>query len=289
MDRIIKGVCFDKKAWVSLIDVTEGARKGPQTHDMSPLAAACYARALTVGAYINANLKNKSDRFNLIIEGNGVIGKIYIASEDGDLKGFVEEPHADLPLNNGKLDVENAVGSVGEIIVVKDLGLKEPYIGRSNLVSGNIADDYAEYLLKSEGIHSAVALSEYITKDGIQAAGGIIVEALPDAGEDVIFILEDVMTYFTSLSKMMTERSMEDIADFYFGHLKAEIFPAEPITYGCHCDKKIVGIVRSLGKKEAEDIVREQGALEVSCDYCGRKYRFDEKAIDALFKNGKDN
>ena len=267
MDRIIKGVCFDKKARVSLIDVTEGARKGTQTHDMSPLAAACYARALTVGAYINANLKSKSDRFNLIIEGNGVIGKIYIASEDGDLKGFVEEPHADLPLNNGKLDVENAVGSFGEIIVVKDLGLKEPYIGRSNLVSGNIADDYAEYLLKSEGIHSAVALSEYITKDGIQAAGA----------------------YFTSLSKMMTERSMEDIADFYFGHLKAEIFPAEPITYGCHCDKKIVGIVRSLGKKEAEDIVREQGALEVSCDYCGRKYRFDEKAIDALFKNGKDN
>ena len=249
-------MCFDKKARVSLIDVTEGARKGTQTHDMSPLAAACYARALTVGAYINANLKNKSDRFNLIIEGNGV---------------------------------ENAVGSVGEIIVVKDLGLKEPYIGRSNLVSGNIADDYAEYLLKSEGIHSAVALSEYITKDGIQAAGGIIVEALPDAGEDVIFILEDVMTYFTSLSKMMTERSMEDIADFYFGHLKAEIFPAEPITYGCHCDKKIVGIVRSLGKKEAEDIVREQGSLEVSCDYCGRKYRFDEKAIDALFNNGKDN
>ena len=289
MDRIIKGVCFDKKARISLIDVTEGARQGVLTHDMSPLSAACYARALTVGAYINANLKSKTDRFNLIIEGSGAVGKIYIASEDGDLKGFVEEPHADLPLNNGKFDIEGAVGSVREMIVVKDLGLKEPYIGRANLVSGNIADDYAEYLLKSEGIHSAVALSEYITKDGVQAAGGIIVEALPDAGEEVIFILEDVMGYFTSLSKMMTERSMEDIAEFYFGHLNAEIFPAEPITYGCHCDRKIVDVVRSLGKEEAEDIVREQGCIEISCDYCARKYRFDAKAVDALFKNGKNN
>lgn len=286
MDRIIKGVCFDKKARVSLIDVTEGARKGVQTHDMSPLSAACYARALTVGAYINANLKDKSQSFNLVIDGGGAVGKICIASDSGDLKGFVEEPRAELPLKNGSFDIEGAVGSSGDFVVIKDLGLKEPYVGRSKMVSGNIADDYCEYLLKSEGVHSAVALSEYITKDGVMAAGGIIVEALPDADEEIIFILEDVMSSFTSLSELMTKRCMEDIADFYFGHLKAEIFPAEPISYGCHCDGKIVNIVRSLGKTECEDILSEQGVIEVSCDYCGRKYRFDEAAVNALFKNG---
>lgn len=286
MDRIVKGVCFDKKARLALISVTEGVRKAVQIHDMSPLSAAVYARALTAGAYINANLKSKSDRFNLIIDGKGSAGKIYIAGEDGDLKGFMENPHADAPLKNAKLDIVSAVGTDGDMVVIKDMGLKEPYIGRTKLIGGGIADDFANYLYKSEGIRSAVAFGEYITADGVVQAGGIIVEALPDAGEEITFMLEDIMSNFSSLSTMMTEKSIEEIGDFYFGHLHTEFFAPEEIRYGCHCVKKIRNIIRSLGRSEAESIIRDEGAIEITCDYCRRTYRFGSQDVAALFADG---
>ena len=286
MDRIIKGVCFDNKARLALIDVTSGAQALVKTHDMSPISAAAFSRALTAGAYINSNLKSVSDRFNLIIDGKGETGRICIAGERGDLKGFMDVPAAATKLTDGKLDVAGAVGHDGDMVVVKDLGLKEPYIGRVPLVSGNIADDFANYLFKSEGIRSAVALSEYLTADGVVKAGGIIVEALPGAGEEMTFMLEDIMSNFSSLSSMMTEKSMEEIGEFYFGHLHTEFFEPEPIRYGCHCNEKIRGIIRSLGRSEAESIIEENGVIEVTCDYCLKKYRFDRAATEALFSDG---
>ena len=286
MDRIIKGVCFDKKARLALISVTDGVNAAVRTHDMSPLSAAVFARALTAGAYINANLKNKTDRFNLIIDGKGAAGKLCIAGEDGDLKGFLENPQADLPYIDFKPDIKGAVGTDGDIVVIKDLGLKEPYIGRTAITGGGIADDFAGYLFRSEGIRSAVAFGEYVTAEGVKQAGGIIVEALPDAGEEITFMLEDIMSNFSALSAMMTEKSIEEIGEFYFGHLHTEFFAPEKINYACHCNRKIRGIIRSLGKSEAESIIRDEGVIEITCDYCRRSYRFGPDEVCAIFANG---
>lgn len=291
MDRIIKAVCFGGKARFALIDTTEAVNKAIKTHDLSPLAAAALGRSLTVGAYIMHNLKNKDDRFNLIIDGGGPLGRICVAGEEGAIKGFVDNPQTDLPLReDGKLDVGGAVGNNGDMVVVKDLGLKEPYVGRSALVSGEIAEDYANYLYKSEGIANSVALGVMNDANGCKASGGIIVEALPDADENMLFMLEDVMTNFTALSSLMCEKSIEEIGEFYFGHLNTEFFPAEPVEYGCKCASKILGVVRSLGRSEAESIIAEQGVIEVKCDFCAAKYRFGAEDLDTIFgKNGEDH
>ena len=291
MDRVIKAVCFGGKARLALIDTTEAVNKAIKTHDLSPLAAAALGRSLTVGAYIMHNLKNKDDRFNLIIDGGGPLGRICVAGEEGAIKGFVDNPQTDLPLReDGKLDVGGAVGKNGDLVVVKDMGLKEPYVGRSALVSGEIAEDYANYLYKSEGIANSVALGVMNDANGCKASGGIIVEALPDADENMLFMLEDVMTNFTALSSLMCEKSIEEIGEFYFGHLNTEFFPAESVEYGCKCASKILGVVRSLGRNEAESIIAEQGVIEVKCDFCAAKYRFGAEDLDTIFgKNGEDH
>ena len=286
MDKIIKAVLFGGKARVALIETTETVNKAIKTHDLTPLAAAALGRSLTIGAYIESNLKSETHKFNLIINGGGPIGKIYVTSDRvGTVKGLVENPQVDLPLRkDGKLDVGGAVGTNGDIVVIKDLGLKEPYIGRSQLVSGEIAEDYNNYLFKSEGILNAVALGVLNDKDGCKAAGGIIIEAMPDADDNMVCILEDIMSNFTNISALIAEKGIEEIGNYYFGHLDAEFFPAQTVRFKCDCWHKIRKIVRGLGRAEIEDIMKEQGMREIKCDYCRKNYVYTEKDLDFLFE-----
>ncbi len=286
MDKVIKAVLFGGKARVALIDSTETVNKAIKTHDLTPLAAAALGRSLTVGAYIESNLKDETNKFNLIINGGGPIGKIYVTSDRvGTVKGLVENPQVDLPLReDGKLNVGGAVGINGDIVVIKDLNLKEPYIGRCQLVSGEIAEDFNTYLFKSEGILNAVALGVLNDKNGCKAAGGIIIEAMPDADENMVFVLEDIMSNFTNVSALIAEKGIDEIANFYFGHLDAEFFPEQSLSFRCDCWHKIRKIVRGLGRAEIEDIMREQGMLEIKCDYCRKNYVYTEKDLDFLFE-----
>ena len=286
MDKIIKAVLFGGKARVALIDTTETVNKAIKVHDLTPLAAAALGRSLTVGAYIESNLKHETNKFNLIINGGGPIGKIYVTSDRvGTVKGLVENPQVDLPLRkDGKLDVGGAVGKNGDIVIIKDLGLKEPYVGRSALISGEIAEDYNNYLFKSEGILNAVALGVLNDKDGCKAAGGIIIEAMPDADDNMVVILEDIMTNFTNISALIAEKGINEIAEYYFGHLDAEFFPEQTIQFRCDCWHKVRRIIKSLGRKEVEEIMKEQGMLEVKCDYCRKNYVYTEKDLDYLFE-----
>lgn len=283
MDRYIKAVIFGGKARACVIDTTEAVNASVKLHNLSPLAAAALGRALTAGAYILSNLKNKTDRFNLIIDGKGPLGKIYVAGSGREIKGFLENPGLELPLKDGKADVGGAVGKNGDIIVIKDMGLKEPYVGKCALTSGEIAEDFAGYLYKSEGILSAVALGVLNDKDGCKASGGIFVEAMPSADENVIFILEDIMTNFKSFSSLLAEKPAEEIMEFYFGHLDSTIFEPVGIELKCNCEKGIKDIVRGLGKVEATDIIMEQGVLELRCDYCSKYYRFYEQDLNKIF------
>lgn len=286
MDKIIKAVLFGGKARVALIDTTETVNKAIKIHDLTPLAAAVLGRSLTVGAYIESNLKDETNKFNMIINGGGPIGKIYVTSDRvGTVKGLVENPQVDLPLRaDGKLNVGGAVGLDGDLVIIKDLGLKEPYVGRSQLVSGEIAEDYNSYLFKSEGILNAVALGVLNDKDGCKAAGGIIIEAMPDADENMVVILEDIMTNFTNISALIAEKGIDEIGQYYFGHLDAEFFPEQTIQFRCDCWHKVRRIIRSLGRKEVEEIMKEQGMLEIKCDYCRKNYVYTEKDLDYLFE-----
>lgn len=287
MDKIIKAVILDGMARVTAIETTEAVNESIRLHGMSPVSAAALGRTLTAGAYLGTNLKGKGSTFSLTVSGSGELGKIIVAGDsDGHIRGYVENPSLDLPLrlSDGKLDVGRAVGATGDLTVVKDFGLKEPYVGRSELVSGEIAEDFATYLLRSEGIPSAVALGVLVDKSGCKASGGVIVEALPDADENAFVILEDIFRDFSNVSSVIAEKGLENLVDFYFGHLHAEVFPTLPLKLKCNCSKrKIDGIVKGLGKEEAKSILEEYGKLEVNCEFCGKTYAYGKRELDKLF------
>lgn len=286
-DRIVKGIIFGGKARATVIKITDIVNEEIALHGLSPLAAAALGRAMTLGAYISTNLKNEKDSFSVNINGGGILGNIIVAGEGGNfIRGYAGNPNAVLPLkSDGHIDVGGGVGSDGFITVVKDLGLKEPYIGRCELCNGEIAEDFAMYLYKSEGRRNAVALGVKMDKNGCLGAGGVIVEALPEMeSEDQLFMLEDIMSNFSKISEILETKSPEEIFDFYFGHLDSERLPSENLYLRCNCgEEKIKGLVKGLGEKEAEEIIKEVGEIEIVCQFCGKKYIYTKEDTKKLW------
>lgn len=275
MDKIIKALLFNKKARVTLIDSLETVKTATKIHELSPLAAATLGRALTAGAYIGTNLKGDKSRFSLTIKGNGPIGNVVIAGESGNtVRGFVANPNIELPLKaDGKLDVGGAVGRDGFINVIKDYGLKRPYNGSCELVDGEIAKDFATYLLKSEGIRSIVSLGVRLGAQGVISAGGIIVEALPNIEDDMITILEDVIYNIGQVSLLLEKKSIKEILEFHFGHLDCQLVAEEDLHYKCNCnEERMISIIKSLGKNQVFDIIEQEGKVEIECQFCNSKY-----------------
>lgn len=284
MNRIIKTGIFGGYARVSFIDVTDIVNEEIKIHGLSPLAAAALGRAMTAGAYIGANLKSESDAFSLTISGDGALGQIVVAGTENTVRGFVTNPDVELPLKaDGHLDVGGGVGK-GYISVIKDLGLKDPYVGRCELVSGEIAEDFVKYLFVSEGIKSAAAFGVKVNKDGCITAGGIVCEALPGITEDMLVILEDVMTNFKNVSDVMAEKSLEEIYDFYFSHLDGEIYAENEIELKCSCSKeRIENMIRGMGKAECDEILAEMGKIEAVCHFCEKRYVYTEEDTEKLW------
>lgn len=289
MGRVVKAVVFGGKARVTAIEITDAVETAIERHGLSPLAAAALGRTMAAGAYLATNLKNERDTFSLTVNGTGGLGKIVVAGDgEGHLRGFVGNPNFDAPIRetDGKIDVRRGVGTEGEMIVIKDLGLKENYVGRTELVSGELGEDFAYYLYKSEGVKSAVALGVRVNKDGCLAAGGLIAEAMPDATENEIVIMEDIMSEMTDISAKLEEMGAKGVMEFYFGHLDAEIFPEVPMDWKCSCsDERIGNILRSIGKKEADSIIEESGNIEIKCEFCNKIYTYDYEAVNKIFGN----
>lgn len=287
MNVIKKGVFFGGKARVAIIDIKEIVNEEIKIHDLTPLSAAALGRTMAVGAYISNNLKNADSTFSVTVKGGGILGAVVVAGNGGNcIRGYIENPHGDLPLkSDGHLDVGGGIGKEGFITVIKDFGLKEPYMGRCELVSGEIAEDFTKYLHTSEGINSAVALGVRLDSDGCKAAGGIIVEALPGLSEDELFMTEDIMSNFTNVSEVLEKMNPEEIFNFYFSHLDAESYDEEEITLKCNCGKeKIENTLRSLGKEECREILKENGKIEILCHFCEKKYIYGEKEVEKLWE-----
>ena len=285
MDRIVKCGLFDGLARVAFIDVTDMVNEEIRIHSLSPLATAALGRCMTLGAYICANLKSQKDVFSVTVNGGGPLGPIVIAGGGNVLRGYVTNPDVELPLReDGHLDVGGGVGTNGFITVIKDLGLKDPYVGRCELATGEIAEDFVKYLYVSEGIRSSAAFGVRVNKDGCIAAGGIVVEALPGITDDMITILDDVMSNFSNVSAMLEKQSVEDIYSFYFSHLNAEVYATEELKLRCNCSaERIESLILGLGKEECEDILEKQGSIEAMCHFCEKRYRYGREEVKALW------
>lgn len=287
MDNIKRFLAYNGRINIVCISTTDLVEEARKVHDLSPVATAALGRTLTMAAIIGSGLKGEKDTVTLQIKGNGPIGNI-VAVSDSKLRtrGYVTEPKVDVPLKqNGKLDVSTAVGNEGFIYVIKDIGLKEPYVGMSKIVSGEIAEDFANYFYISEQNNTAVALGVLVDKDGVRASGGYIVTAMPDATEDDLFILENRIKEAKPISQMLDENmSLEDIAKDITGDENIKIVE-EGLTpkYECNCSKeRMENALISIGKEELTKIANEDKKAEIVCNFCNEKYEFSEEDLRKL-------
>lgn len=289
-DQIIKFLAHNKKIAVICANTTNLAEKARKTHDLSPVVTAAFGRMLTITAIMGTEMKSAKDKLTVQIKGNGPI-EMMVATTNNfpKVKGYVINPQVDMPLNEfGKLDVGRAVGYEGYINVIKDIGLKEPYIGISPLISGEIADDFANYFVNSEQRNSAVALGVLVDKNGVKAAGGYLINPMPDAKEEEISKVEQAIFQAGAMSKMLDEKlSLQEIAKKITGDENVEIIEQNIIPlYECDCSKEhFADGLATIGKEELQDMIDTEGKAELVCHFCNKTYPFSKQDLEEIIKN----
>ncbi len=290
LDKIMKFLAYDGKVSVICANTTEMIEKARKTHDLSPVATAALGRVITIASIMGAEMKNSRDRLTLQIKGSGPLGMmVAVANNFPKVKAFVTNPYVDLPLNDiGKLDVGTAVGTEGYINVIKDIGMKEPYIGISPIVSGEIAEDFANYFMNSEQRESAVALGVLVDKNGVKSSGGYLIQLMPGSTEEEITKIEQAIFKAGAISKMLDqELTLEEIAKKITGDDDVKIMEQDitPI-YECDCSKEHMadGLI-TIGRKELQDIIEKEGKAELVCHFCNKKYEFAKAELENLLRD----
>lgn len=291
-DKIMRFLAYDGKISIVCSDTTRLVEEARKIHDLSPLATAAFGRLATITAIMAQEMKNSSDKITVQVKGNGKIGTMLTTANNfPKVKGFVSNPHVDLPLNEfGKLDVGGAVGEEGYINVIKDIGLKEPYFGISPLTSGELADDFTNYFLNSEQRQSAVALGVLVNKDGVKAAGGYLINPMPDATEEDILKVEQSIFKAGAISKMLDEKlSLIEIAKKVTGDENIKVVQDNIIpVYECDCSKESMADgLASVGKTELKDIIERDGKAELVCHFCNKKYHFSKEELEEILNKSE--
>lgn len=291
-DKIIKFLAYNGKISVTCADTTELVEMAKEIHDLSPVVTAAFGRLITITTIIGSEMKGKEDKLTIQLKGSGKIGKmITVCNNKPEVKGYVTNPYVDIPLNeDGKLDVGKAVGNNGFINVIKDIGLKEPYIGIAPLTSGEIAEDFAHYFEISEQKQTAVALGVLINKDGVKSSGGYIIRPMPDATEEEIIKIEQSIFKAGSVSKMLDSGlSLVDIAKKITGDTDIQIIEENIVPkYVCDCNKEHMARgLSTIGKEELREIIDVDGKAELTCHFCNKKYEFSKEELENLYSNMK--
>lgn len=289
MENILKKyLAYDGMVKVVLVNGTKMVSEARNIHNLSNVTTAALGRTLIMTAIMSSKLKDKDNRITVQIKGDGPIGSIVACGNSNlDIKGYVSVPDVELPLNDiGKLDVAKAVGK-GYLNVIKDIGLKEPYIGYSNLVTSEIAEDFAYYFVTSEQTPCAVALGVNISKENkVDMAAGYIIEPLPDCSEDIIDIIESINMNISSVTGLMMDLdSMDDVAKTITGDNNIVCIEELNPSYKCDCStSRIDKTIIALGKDEAFKILEENNnKIEVNCNFCNKTYKYNKEMVEKLF------
>lgn len=291
-DYVIRALDKEKTIRMFIATTTNMVEKARKIHNTSAVCTAALGRTITATGIMGFMLKNSKDKISMQIKGDGPIKTILaVSSNNGKVKGYVGDPSVELPsTDTGKLDVGRAVGRNGRIIIIKDMGLKEPYIGQSKLVSGEIAEDLTHYFAISDQQPSAVALGVLVDRDlSVKAAGGYILQVLPNISEEALSKLEDILRNVEPVSSLIDKGyTPEDILDKAFGEFNMEVKEKLDISFQCDCYReRIEEALISLGEKELQNIIEEDGHAEVSCHFCNTKYRFNEDDISKILNEGR--
>lgn len=292
MDTLVRGSSADGAIRVFSAVTTELVNEAHRIHKTYPVATAALGRLLTGAAMMGAMLKSEDDSVTLQIQGDGPLGTLVaVTDSESHVRGYVGNPFVDRPLNSkGKLDVGGGVGK-GTLSVIRDLGLKEPYIGQIPLVSGEIAEDLTAYFASSEQIPTAVALGVLVDTDNTAiAAGGFIIQMMPGSTDEMAEKIESILNGLPPVTTMIHEgMTAEDILfrvteGFDMLMDNNAVHP----KYECKCSKeRMENALISIGKKELEDLIEEQGSAELTCHFCENRYTFSKEELEALLEQAK--
>lgn len=255
-------------------------------HEMTPTTTAALGRTVAAGLMMGAMLKGE-EKLTILIKGGGPIGQIVVdANANGEVRGYVDNPEVDLPLNElGKLDVAGAVGTEGFLNIIKDLGLKEPYRGSIPIISGELAEDFTYYFAKSEQTPSAVALGVLVGVDyTVTAAGGFVIQLLPGLTDDEISLIEHQLSRVGPITKML-EEGLELEAILHRILPEVQVLGEQDVVFRCKCSKeRVEQTLISLGRGEIEQLLEEDEQAEVVCHFCNEKYQFNRDDLKAILQ-----
>ena len=286
-DRIVRAISTDGMVQAAAIcsrDLTERAR---QIHKTLPVATAALGRTLAAASMMGNALKSDGASLTLQIKGGGPLGTVLAVSDnEGNVRGYVTNPHVDIPLRkDGKLDVGTAVGHEGTLTVIKDLHMKEPYVGTIDLLGGEIAEDVAGYFVESEQIPTACGLGVLVDRDqSVKSAGGYLIQLMPGATEDTIVKVEGGIMAAGPVSALLEQDpDPEHLLRTVMSDFDLKILETQPVSYKCYCSReRVERALISLGRKELEDMLREQGGCQLSCQFCDTVYDFSKEDLEKL-------
>ncbi|SHE83032.1 molecular chaperone Hsp33 [Thermoanaerobacter uzonensis DSM 18761] len=288
-DYIVRATAYNNKILAIAAFSTQTVQKAKEIHDLTPTTCAALGRTLTAVAMMRVMMKGEKDKVTLVIKGDGPIGNIIAVSNyPGIAKGYVGNPKVDLPLSEkGKLDVGKAVGKNGYATVIKDIGLKEPYIGTVELQTGEIGEDIAYYFYASEQVPSAVGVGVLVGKEGnVLASGGFIIQLLPNVEKEVVAKLEEVLRNISSVTELLRNGYLpEDILNHILGEMGLNILERVDLKYECDCSQeRFETAIIALGKEEIEKLISEGQSVEAVCHFCGKKYLIEESRLKELLR-----
>ena len=300
MSKVYTGIDKSGSYRVYLAVTTDLVEEARRIHDATPVATAGLGRVLTGTGIMGLMLKNKSDKLTVIFKGDGPAKQILAtAFADGRVKGYIANPYVDLPLNEiGKLDVGGSLG-IGELTVIKDLGLREPYVGTIALVDGEIADDLTAYYYISEQQNTAISLGVKVDTDcSVMAAGGMIIQMLPDADEGAVDALEEMLADLAPITTIVEEATAQSdgqgeekilslMMDRIFGEMpddyKVSGLEFRDLRWECDCsEERLEQVLMTIGEKDLSDIIEEDGQAELVCQFCCKKYHFDREHLERI-------
>lgn len=286
-DRIVRAISTDGMVQAAAIcsrGLTERAR---QIHKTLPVATAALGRTLAAASMMGNALKSDGASLTLQFKGGGPLGTVLAVSDnEGNVRGYVTNPHVDLPLRpDGKLDVGTAVGHEGTLTVIKDLHMKEPYVGTIDLLGGEIAEDVAGYFVESEQIPTACALGVLVDVDqSVQCAGGYLIQLLPGADDAAISAIEQGIARVGPVTEALRGGlSARELVEQVLSEFQLEVLSEEPVEYRCYCSReRVTRALISMGREELNSLIREQGRAELTCQFCDKVYHYTNEELEGL-------
>ena len=289
-DYIVRATAGDGQVRAFAATTGNLVEEARRRHNTSPVATAALGRLLTAGDMMGSMMKNDTDVLTLQIKGDGPLGGITVTADaKANVKGFVENPDAMLPPKNGKLDVGGAVG-IGLLNVIKDMGMKEPYVGQTILQTSEIAEDLTYYFATSEQVPSSVGLGVLMNKDNtVHCAGGFIVQVMPFVTDEVLSRLEENIQKISSVTQMLDDgHTPEQMLERVLEGLDIEITDTIPANFSCNCShERIEKAIISIGKKDIQSMIDEGKEVEVKCHFCNTAYKFSVEELKEILKHAK--